>query len=140
DKATGTRDIDQLRGLGKEKPLLAAAAAFAAFSMSGIPPFIGFVDKELLFEAKMEASRFSMLITGMGFAANAVNVAVALKVGISPFARGGRPTELVKRTRSLALIIGPIILTLVGASAGLFPGLIGQMLINPAVEAVVGHP
>ena len=46
DKSTGTRDVQQLSGLGRQERGLAAIAALAAMSMAGIPPLLGFVTKE----------------------------------------------------------------------------------------------
>jgi multicomponent Na+:H+ antiporter subunit A len=36
-------------------PVTAMAAALAAFSMAGLPPFVGFVAKEIVYEAKLSA-------------------------------------------------------------------------------------
>ncbi|MHA6793215.1 hydrogen gas-evolving membrane-bound hydrogenase subunit E [Pseudonocardia bannensis] len=51
DKITGTRDIGELSGLGRQLPALAAVAGLAGMSMAGIPPLLGFVGKEAAFEA-----------------------------------------------------------------------------------------
>jgi multicomponent Na+:H+ antiporter subunit A len=140
DKATGTRDVTMLQGLGKRLPLLSFAAALAAFSMSGLPPFIGFIGKELLYEAELHASDFAILLTALGFIANAVNMAVALKVGISPFRPRGLMPEINPKARKSALLIGPLFLAVVGGLIGLFPGLLGEGVIDAAVRDVVGYP
>lgn len=139
DKATGTRDIDQLRGLARQMPLLAAVAACAAFSMSGLPPFIGFIGKELLYEAQMHPSPYSYLVTALGFVANAINVTVALKVGISPFLRRGSLPPINPKARSVSLFAGPILLATTGAVVGLFPYLLGERLIQSAVRDLLGE-
>jgi NADH:ubiquinone oxidoreductase subunit 5 (subunit L)/multisubunit Na+/H+ antiporter MnhA subunit len=54
DHETGSRDASALRGLARVMPFTAAAATLAAFSMAGLPPFVGFVAKELIYEAKLE--------------------------------------------------------------------------------------
>ena len=77
EKATGTRDISQLRGLLRTFPLLGIGAVVAAFSMSGIPPFVGFIAKELLYEVKLEEPPIGMILLVCGFVANAANVVVA---------------------------------------------------------------
>jgi multicomponent Na+:H+ antiporter subunit A len=140
DKATGTRNITLLHGLGKRMPLLAIAAAGAAFSMSGIPPFIGFIGKELLYEAKIDAYNYSLLVTVMGFAANAINVAVALKVGVSPFRGPGEMETFNPAARKFSLLLGPLVLVLAGTIIGIFPSLLGQGIINPAVSDIAGGP
>lgn len=48
---TGTRQIDELGGLGRKMPLFAVVTAISALSMAGIPPLIGFVAKEQLLDA-----------------------------------------------------------------------------------------
>lgn len=49
DHRTGTRDMRKLSGLGRRAPVLATIAVFAAASMAGLPPFLGFVAKESAF-------------------------------------------------------------------------------------------
>ncbi|MBC2595258.1 DUF4040 domain-containing protein [Ruficoccus amylovorans] len=140
DKATGTRNITLLSGLGKRMPLLAVAAAGAAFSMSGIPPFIGFIGKELLYEAQMGAYNFALLVTVMGFAANTINVAVALKVGISPFSGHAELPKFNPAAKKFSLLLGPLVLVLAGMIVGIFPFLLGEGVINAAVGTIVHGP
>ena len=56
---TGTRDITNLGGLRNSMPLTALAGALAACSMAGIPLFLGFTAKELLYDA--------LLARGVGY-------------------------------------------------------------------------
>ncbi|MFC4066360.1 hydrogen gas-evolving membrane-bound hydrogenase subunit E [Actinoplanes subglobosus] len=55
DKTTGTRDLRRLQGLGRRAPMLAVVAVTAAASMAGLPPAIGFVGKEAVFAALLDA-------------------------------------------------------------------------------------
>jgi hypothetical protein len=70
-----------------------SAAALAAFSMSGIPPFSGFVAKELLYEAKVSVPTLQPSLLIAAVFANMVTVKVAFSVGLAPF-RGEPPAEL----------------------------------------------
>ncbi len=139
DKAAGTRNVTLLRGLGRRLPLVALAAALAAFSMSGLPPFIGFIGKELLYEAQIHAGNGALFVTCLGFLANAINVAVALKVGVSPFRRRGEVPEINPKARHWSLLFGPMLLAVAGALIGLFPGLLGEMVVSAAVRDVTGE-
>ncbi|WP_087007149.1 Na+/H+ antiporter subunit A [Gulosibacter sp. 10] len=56
DHRTGTRDIRKLCGLGRKAPVLAVTTIIAAASMAGIPPLWGFVAKESVFSAFIEAA------------------------------------------------------------------------------------
>ncbi|MCG7321682.1 Na+/H+ antiporter subunit A [Arsenicicoccus bolidensis] len=50
DHATGTRDIRELSGLRHRMPVVFAASVACALSMAGIPPTLGFVGKEAVYE------------------------------------------------------------------------------------------
>jgi multicomponent Na+:H+ antiporter subunit A len=51
DKATGTRDLRRLSGLGRELPVVAVTGTIAAASMAGLPFLLGFVAKESAYDA-----------------------------------------------------------------------------------------
>lgn len=55
DHETGTRSMGRLSGLGRAMPLTATAMVVAAASMAGLPPLLGFVSKESMFEGLAEA-------------------------------------------------------------------------------------
>ncbi|WP_040337504.1 hydrogen gas-evolving membrane-bound hydrogenase subunit E [Candidatus Blastococcus massiliensis] len=55
DKETGSRDIRELSGLRRVMPVTATVTALAALSMAGVPPLLGFVSKEYLFQGFLEA-------------------------------------------------------------------------------------
>lgn len=136
DHEAGTRDVRVLHGLARAMPLTAAAALLAALSMTGFPPLLGFIGKELMYEAKMQAPSASVFLLVAGVLANAVNIAVALIVGIRPFAgrEPRRPAEA--HEGSAALWLGPLVLGLGGLAFGLFPSLLGTTLIEPAVHSI----
>ncbi|WP_281536103.1 proton-conducting transporter membrane subunit [Cryobacterium breve] len=55
DHRAGTRDLRKLSGIGRSDPALAVIALVAVASMAGIPPLLGFVAKEAVFTAFLEA-------------------------------------------------------------------------------------
>lgn len=55
DHAAGTRDWRKLSGVGRRMPVIATIAFVAAASMAGVPPLLGFVAKEAVFTAFLEA-------------------------------------------------------------------------------------
>ncbi|MBR8743888.1 DUF4040 family protein [Nocardiopsis sp. MG754419] len=55
DHQTGTRDLRRLGGLRHRMPVTATVATLSALSMAGIPPLLGFISKENLFEAFLNA-------------------------------------------------------------------------------------
>lgn len=54
EKQTGTTDLTRLGGLAKQMPVTFGCFLVAALSISGVPPFNGFVSKELIFEGTIE--------------------------------------------------------------------------------------
>ena len=58
-------DIDQLAGLSKTNPYLAAALGIFMFSMAGIPPLAGFFAKFYVFLAAIEAGLYVLTVVGL---------------------------------------------------------------------------
>jgi multicomponent Na+:H+ antiporter subunit A len=56
DHRAGTRDWRKLSGVGKQSKVLAGISLIAVASMAGIPPLFGFVAKEAVFTAFLEAA------------------------------------------------------------------------------------
>lgn len=140
DHETGTRDVTRLGGLARVMPITAASAGLAALSMAGLPPLLGFINKELLYEAKMQAPRAAGLITAAGVVANALLVAVAGIVSIQPFFGRQKATPKKPHEAPLALWLGPILLAGWGLVNGLFPEAIISPLVSAAVSAVQAEP
>lgn len=59
EKKTGTTELNQLGGLAKSMPLTFAAALIAALSISGVPPFNGFVSKWMVYQGVIELGKTS---------------------------------------------------------------------------------
>ncbi len=135
EKTTGTREVEELRGLMRSMPLLGLAAVMAAASMSGIPPFIGFIAKELLYEVKLETPVVGWGLLMLGIVANAANIIVALKVGVAPFIGSGKDATPLRKKPGFFLVLGS--LTLGGGSLmfGIFP----DPLLGDAIDAMVGQ-
>ncbi|MEX0693290.1 MAG: NADH-quinone oxidoreductase subunit NuoN, partial [Rhodospirillales bacterium] len=57
--------IDDLAGLGKTNPMLAAALVVFMFSLAGIPPLAGFFGKLYVFLAAIEAQLYALAIIGV---------------------------------------------------------------------------
>ncbi|WP_240637248.1 proton-conducting transporter membrane subunit, partial [Meiothermus hypogaeus] len=126
DHEAGTRDINQLSGLFRVMPVTGVAVVLAALSLAGLPPVLGFIGKEVLYLASLQAAPVWMIgLAVLGFAVGAM-LALILVV---PFFRGKPPEEVHEGPPSLWL--GPLVLAGLGLLVGLFPG-----LYNPLAEAV----
>lgn len=140
DYGTGTRETSQLGGLARAMPVTAMAAAAAALSMAGFPPFLGFIGKELKYEGALAVASEPLFVASAAVLANALMVAVAGIVALKPFY--GRRLETPKSPKEAPFFmwIGPIGLAVLGLVFGLMPGLISGSLVQPAVTAIAGKP
>jgi multicomponent Na+:H+ antiporter subunit A len=138
DHETGTRDIRKLSGLKTFLPLIFLGAILAAFSYSGIPPFMGFIAKELIYEATAHFHANPILLTSIAVLTNMLLVATAIMVGIKPFF--GKYIETPKHPHHapVTLWLGPVLLGVLGLFLGTMPGLISKGLILPGVDAIAG--
>jgi len=136
-RAVGTKDIAKMGGLARYLPFTATAAVLAGLSMAGLPPFGGFIAKELLFEAKL-TNGWLILALSVGVFVNAAVVAIAFVTALRPFfLKPQIPLEKVI-PESPGMYIGPIVLAGLGAAMGLAPELFNATLLLPAATAIFG--
>jgi len=135
DKKTGTRDIYQLGGLSRHMPLTTAAALVALFSMAGLPPFIGFVGKELIYEAKLLIAGAGEYFLFMGVLSNALMVSISAILAWKVFF--GRPGNMpqVPQETSFRMWLGPAVLALLSFVLVVFPDFFAENVISPAASA-----
>jgi multicomponent Na+:H+ antiporter subunit A len=139
DHETGTRDITLMTGLGRIMPLIAIAAGAAALSKSGLPPTLGFIGKEAIFEAGLRASEATVVASAV--AGSMFLAAVSWLAGLRPFFGVRDPRHAPADHRMpLGLWLGPLVLGLGGLFWGLFPGTIEENVLAPAVSAAAGRP
>ncbi len=137
DHETGTRDIGKLGGLRKHLPTLAFAGLLAALSYAGIPPFLGFVGKELIYESAMHASWLPVASTILLLITNMLLVATAIMTGVKPFLGKEIETPKQPHTPSIYLWLPPAILALGGLLWGLFTGAFSNIFASPGASAIL---
>ncbi|HMN61989.1 MAG TPA: proton-conducting transporter membrane subunit, partial [Anaerolinea sp.] len=136
DHAVHSRDIRELGGMAKGMPFTAVAAGLAALSMAGLPPFLGFISKELVYESALDAGRLPLLLTGSVVVAMLAMVAVAGWVGYTPF--WAKPSRAFSSHEGpTALWLPPLTLAILGLAAGIFPQLTANAMIGPSVDALL---
>lgn len=139
DHETGSRDASALGGLRGAMPWTAAAAVLAAFSMAGLPPFVGFVAKEIVYEAKLATGGAAGVVATIGFLVNAAMVAVAGLLSWRIFFGPQRATPRVPHDPPKSMLAGPVLLAGLGLVAGAAPGLVGAWLVDDAAAAILGR-
>jgi multicomponent Na+:H+ antiporter subunit A len=135
----GTREADILGGLGRAMPFTALAAALAAMSMAGFPPFLGFIGKELKYAGALAVASEPVLVAGAMLLSNALMFAVAGVVAFRPFWRpAGGPLPRRPGRAPWAMVAGPLVLAILGALFGLYPDVLERALVAPTVAALLG--
>ena len=139
DHATGTRDANVLGGLKAAMPITATAAAVAGLAMAGIPPFLGFIAKEVAYAGALEMHLW-LFVVPMALIAFALMFAVAGIVAYKPFYGPQGDLPHAPHEGPWPMLLGPVVLGTLGLLFGLMPGITAYYLIEPAVDAVMGTP
>src|SRR5690554_778701 len=140
DHATGTKDLTAMGGLRSLMPVTAVIAAIAALSLAGAPPLFGFIAKELMFEAALEAEIYGWLILLLAFVSAFLTIAVAAIVALRPFFGEPRATPREAHEAPLSMLLGPACLAVLSLLFGLVPVLAGMGVLTAAATAVMGEP
>ncbi len=137
DKTTGTRDMNLLGGLSKTMPYTTIVALLALFSMAGLPPMIGFIGKELIYEAQEAVPEAASFLLVMGILSNIMLVAVSGIFAWRVFfgAPGNMPNK--PKETAMNLWLGPAVLALLSLALAFFPNYFVMNIAGPAVKAIL---
>lgn len=148
DHETGTRDLRKLGGLMTLMPITFSVAVIGAFSMAGLPPFNGFLSKEMFFTAVLKAAEMNFwsvdvwgaLIPVIAWVASVFTFVYSMILVFRTFTGKYKPEMLEKKPHEapIGMLISPAILASLAVVIGLFPNLLSYSLIEPALAAV--HP
>ncbi len=141
DHEAGSREAPELGALARKMPLTAIIAVLAAASMAGLPPLLGFIGKELIYEVGLQAgSSIGLLIAVL---ANACMVTIAALIAIGCFFARRRahaaPLPREPHDPPWPMWLGPLLLALLGLFCGLLPQAV-QPLLAQAAAAVGSRP
>jgi len=142
DHAAGTRDWRKLSGLGRRMPVVATAAILAAASMAGLPPLIGFVAKETVFSAYLDATTagttglagWAWLALVGAFLGSVLTVAYSVRFVWGAFwsKPGVEPTPLHRE--SPLITVAPAVLAIASLAAAFGVAVIEPLLAGYADE------
>ncbi len=136
EKKAGTRDIRKLGGLFKYMPFAAIVMIMALVSMAGVPPMLGFLGKELIYEASAAAPKAFWIILPLGFMTNVIMVFLSLRLAMDIFWGKEPRYSKLPAEPSLPLILGPFFLVLVSFVLGLFPATMANPLTSMAITSI----
>ena len=148
DHETGTRDIRKLGGLLTLMPVTATISLIGLASMAGLPPFNGFLSKELFLTALVNVTDYGIfhletwgiLLPIIGWVASIFTFVYCAILFFKTFTGKFQPEKLsVKHVHEapIGMLISPMILAVLVVLFGLFPNLIAYSLIEPAMAAIL---
>ena len=140
DHEAGTRDVTKLGGLMAAMPITFGAAILAALSMGGLPPFVGFLAKEEIYYGVAIGDPWSILITAVAIAGNALMFVIGFVVALKPFIGEKVDTPKSAHEAPLLMYAGPAVLAATGLVAALLSGLFHHYFSSPMASAVAGVP
>ena len=141
DHGTGTRDALQLGGLARPMPATFAVAVLLGLSMAGIVPFVGFIAKEVMYEATLHVGATALiLVTAAAVLGNAFNVVAAGIVGLRPFLSAHKPTPHHPHEAPPAMLVGPVVLAALGLFCGVAFPITAHYVAAPVMASLNGLP
>ncbi|WP_245650135.1 DUF4040 family protein [Millisia brevis] len=135
DHRAHTRDIRQLSAMSVRMPITAGATIVAGASMAGLPPLLGFVSKESMFEAFLHAPGAWVPIVVVGAALTSI-LTFAYTGRLLFGAFGGRGTIVPEV--GIATRVVPMIAAFLGLALGLAPFLLDAS-VSAASTVVAGQ-
>lgn len=142
DYAAGTRELSRLGGLGRRAPLLCAVVALLAGSMAALPPFAGFLSKELVLEKVMLADTPIHDIAVIGIMLGSMGtVAYTARFFFGCFAGSPRSDgAAAPRPVGLGSILAPGLLAVLSLAMGALAGFTDRWILEPMTTALLGYP
>jgi len=143
-RAAGSDEIEDMGGAARLLPVTFICACISAAAISGVPPFNGFVSKWMVYQGTLGV-RARGLATAMVVVAvfgSALTLASFVKVIYSAFlspapARAGHVRRPPRE--SLALAAPMVLLAAACVVLGLWPGLVVERVLVPAVNETTVH-
>ncbi|MGD6817382.1 Na+/H+ antiporter subunit A [Metabacillus sp. 84] len=146
DHETGTRDIRRLGGLMSFMPITFTISAIGAFSMAGLPPFNGFLSKEMFFTAMInllkfdlfQAETWAVLFPVLAWVASVFTFIYSMIIVFKPFTGRHNPEKLEKKPHEapLGMLVSPVILASLVVLFGIFPNVLSYSIIEPAAASI----
>ncbi|WP_018752081.1 Na+/H+ antiporter subunit A [Paenibacillus sanguinis] len=148
DHETGTRDLRKLGGLMSLMPITFSIALIGSLSMAGLPPFNGFLSKEMFYTALLSIAKMDVmnlqtigiLIPLVAWIASVFTFGYSMIFVFRTFTGPAQIDKLGKTPHEapIGLLLAPVILASLAVVFGLFPNLLSYSILEPAMASI--HP
>ncbi|GLF91964.1 Na(+)/H(+) antiporter subunit A [Bacillus safensis] len=147
DHETGTRDIRKLGGLMTIMPITFTITLIGTFSMAGLPPFNGFLSKELFFTSMIrisdirftDVSTWGAIFPALAWLASVFTFIYSMMLLFKTFRGRLNVDQLEKKPHEapIGMLIPPIILAALVVTFFFFPNILAYSVIEPAIAAII---
>ena len=142
-KASGTDEIEKMGGLAKYLPITFLCSAVAAASISGIPPFNGFVSKWLVYQGTLGIANKGLAVALLVVAVfgSALTLASFVKVIYAAFLSAAPADKNYAKNpprENFCRVAPMVVLALACIVLGLWPATAIDKVLSPGVNEAVG--
>lgn len=146
DHETGTRDIRRLGGLVTLMPITFTIGMIGSFSMAGLPPFNGFLSKEMFLGAMVQITSLDIFSLGsiglllpvIAWIASVFTFIYSMIIVIRTFL--GSPNQSLPKKDAhepkAGMLISPVLLGILVIVIFFFPNVLGDYLLRPAMAGI----
>jgi len=130
----GTRDMEEMRGIGRRLPLVGVAFAFFGFALAGVPPLNGFISKFFICKAGVDAGGWGIAAMVLLIVNSLLSLCYYLPA-INKILFSRDISEKAKEAKGVPVTIAiPIIIMLIlTVMLGVYPEL-GLKIVDPVVH------
>ncbi|WP_281352571.1 Na+/H+ antiporter subunit A [Cytobacillus depressus] len=147
DHETGTRDIRKLGGLMSLMPISFTLTIIGSFAMAGLPPFNGFLSKEMFFTSILTAveqpvfgmKMFGLFVPIIAWIASVFTFIYCMILVFKTFTGKHQPEKIdkVAKEAPIGMLIPPAILAILVIGIFFFPNVVGKNFLQPALMAIL---
>ena len=147
DFQLGTRDLRRLGGLFAFMPISFTVALIGSFSMAGLPPFNGFLSKEMFFSAMLNLKEFDFfsihtvanLFPIIAWIASILTFIYSMMIVFQTFLGPSIDSGTVAKEPPFGMLIAPVTLATMVILIFFFPNTLGHYLLKPAVHSIYSN-
>ncbi len=146
DHETGTRDIRKLGGLMSIMPISFTVAFIGSMSMAGLPPFGGFLSKELFLTSMLSLNQFDLfnfntwgiLFPVIAWIASVFTFVYSFYFVFKTFGGKRAHNAIPKEPKEapIGMLLSPVILAITVVAIFFIPNMVAKAFVKPAVVAM----
>lgn len=130
----GTRNLDEMRGIGQKIPIIGVSFAFFGLALAGVPPLNGFISKFFICRAGVDAGGWGIVATVLIIVNSMFSLFYYLPA-INKILFSREVSNKVKNAHKISpfMLVPIIIMVLLTLLFGIYPEF-GLKIVNPVVK------